>query len=200
MGAVKKEQPKKITLKRKALQPLSGSKSSSTKKTVNVEVRKKRTYVKQPIKEIDVRYDKELLHCLETILGFNKASALGLPLLDEDPASRPEKQKHVSSAPQILMTGSNVVVEEAPKSEITTAIEIASNQREIVRVKNTPAYISVCKSTYHNYRKIGSDYFDESFPAVVAMSRNCKGHYKHELDAWLESKKVPTEVQQGGVA
>jgi predicted DNA-binding transcriptional regulator AlpA len=62
--------------------------------------------------------------------------------------------------------------------------------QNIVRVKNTPAYIGVSKSTYHNYRNYNSKSFDPSFPALFVISRNCKGHLKHELNAWLEQKKV----------
>ena len=62
--------------------------------------------------------------------------------------------------------------------------------QEIIRVKNTPGYIGVSKSTYHNYRNRHSKYFDSSFPPLVVISLQCKGHLKHELNAWLECKKV----------
>jgi predicted DNA-binding transcriptional regulator AlpA len=62
--------------------------------------------------------------------------------------------------------------------------------QELIRVKDTPGYIGVSSSTYHNYRNCNSKYFDEHFPRLVVLSQQCKGHLKRELDAWLECKKV----------
>lgn len=67
----------------------------------------------------------------------------------------------------------------------------------IIRARACPVYLGISKSSYHNLRNMKSRYFDESFPAVVEISRNCKGHLIAELDAWIESKKcLPLEFKE----
>jgi len=83
--------PKRITLKRKTLSTLRTS-GSAGKKTVNVEVRKKRTYVKR---------DPEELKALAEAEAASEAEATTEEMVEEIPAPEPESEVVAVPEPEV---------------------------------------------------------------------------------------------------
>ena len=70
--------PRRITLKRKTVETLKSSDNQGRSKAVNVEVRKKRTYVKRSVEEAQIeaeRKEAEKLACSSTSSSFISCSS-----------------------------------------------------------------------------------------------------------------------------
>jgi len=91
--------PRKITLKRKKVSTLRATGSGSGKRTVNVEVRKKRTYVKRDDSETTL--PKEVLEdaAVETVVTAEGPLADDSPAVVEAPAEVPEVAAEVAPEP-----------------------------------------------------------------------------------------------------
>ena len=98
-------EPKKITLKRKTTSTLKMGGQGRTTKTVNVEVRKKRTYVKRP--EVSLELEKQKLE--EEALAAKRA---------EEAASKAEEEKQRLLEEEKTKTKVETVKEAAPKVAI----------------------------------------------------------------------------------
>lgn len=103
-GDVSGEAPKKVTLRRKQTLNLSAG-SGSGKRTVNVEVRKKRTYVKKP--EVTEEVVEETVEpvqetpVVETPVVEKVAEKVAEPEVKETPKAEPEPKK-VETAPKVV--------------------------------------------------------------------------------------------------
>lgn len=88
-------EPKKITLKRKVTSTLKVSGASGKRKTVNVEVRKKRTYVKRT--ELEDEQPAELTEevAAERVVAEPALEAIATPKVEEAPEAAPEKAEEV---------------------------------------------------------------------------------------------------------
>jgi len=91
--------PRKITLKRKKVSTLRATGSGSGKRTVNVEVRKKRTYVKRDDSETTL--PEEVLEdaAVETVVTAEGPLADDSPAVVEAPAEVPEVAAEVAPEP-----------------------------------------------------------------------------------------------------
>ena len=101
-------EPKKITLKRKTTSTLKMGGQGRTTKTVNVEVRKKRTYVKRP--EVSLELEKQKLE--EEALAAKRA---------EEVASKAEEEKQRLLEEEKSKAKVAAVKEAAPKVAVTPA-------------------------------------------------------------------------------
>jgi len=81
--------PKKITLKRKTTTTLKTG-SGGSRKTVNVEVRKKRTYVKRDVTE-DAPAEVEELENVAELTAIEEPVEIEVPETPEPPVEEPER-------------------------------------------------------------------------------------------------------------
>lgn len=70
-------------------------------------------------------------------------------------------------------------------------------QNPIIRLKDTPIYLGISKSTIHNKLNRRSKYFDPAFPQPIKLGLKAKGYHKNVLDHYLEmlNKQAQKEVQ-----
>ncbi|MAY38941.1 MULTISPECIES: translation initiation factor IF-2 [Spongiibacter] len=107
------EGPRKITLKRKTISTLKTG-SGSGKKTVNIEVRKKRTYVKRDPAELAAEAEAEEVARKAAEADTAEAVVEAEPEVSAEPAAVVEDVRAEEPAP-----ASEPVVEEAPEPEAT---------------------------------------------------------------------------------
>lgn len=107
------EGPRKITLKRKTISTLKTG-SGSGKKTVNIEVRKKRTYVKRDPAELVAEAEAEEVARKAAEADTAEAVVEAEPEVSAEPAAVVEDVRAEEPAP-----ASEPVVEEAPEPEAT---------------------------------------------------------------------------------
>jgi len=104
------EAPRKITLKRKSVSTLKTG-GSSGKRTVNVEVRKKRTYVKRPEVEEFPEVEEEVTADLDVAAAPEPAAPAPEVPAAEEPASDPEPIEPVAEEPEVAEVGAATEVE-----------------------------------------------------------------------------------------
>ncbi len=149
--------PKKITLKRKTTTTLKTG-SGSGRKTVNVEVRKKRTYVKQEVSdsaekadeletELDSVVDTDAETVDETVVEVSAVSeAVAEPVEEPDPviieSSEPEQEAAPAEAAEDLDSLETPKDEPAENAEVVKPLESRTSfvdDAEILRQKATEA-------------------------------------------------------------
>ncbi|WP_086930294.1 translation initiation factor IF-2 [Agarilytica rhodophyticola] len=127
--------PKKITLKRKTTQTLKTG-SGSSRKTVNVEVRKKRTYVKRdPVEPVEADL------ALETEVAKNaelaKSTVVEVPKTKDEPV----KEATTDEAPKKEVQATETVEKEAALEEVLASPKVeaeAKAEPEPVEAKAEP--------------------------------------------------------------
>lgn len=69
---------------------------------------------------------------------------------------------------------------------------------EILRPTAARKVIGLGSTLFYDKQNPKSPYYDPSFPVAVALGGRSVGYYRHELDAWMESRPrlTPEERQK----
>ncbi|HMW47462.1 MAG TPA: translation initiation factor IF-2, partial [Cellvibrionaceae bacterium] len=118
------EAPRKITLKRKTTTTIKTG-TGSARKTVNVEVRKKRTYVKRTDLEGDAGGDQDLLQDAEELLEIDNEQATFEAVEAEVPAPVAE-----IAAPEVSEEAPQATEAEAAPAQPRIFVDDAENRRQ----------------------------------------------------------------------
>ncbi|HMY38402.1 MAG TPA: translation initiation factor IF-2 [Marinagarivorans sp.] len=118
------EAPRKITLKRKTTTTIKTG-TGSARKTVNVEVRKKRTYVKRTDLEGDAGGDQDLLQDAEELLEIDNEQATFEAVEAEVPAPVAE-----IAAPEVSEEAPQATEAEAAPAQPRVFVDDAENRRQ----------------------------------------------------------------------
>ncbi|MDG6773088.1 translation initiation factor IF-2 [Thiomicrorhabdus sp. ZW0627] len=131
-GESSDDAPKKVTLRRKQTLNLSSG-SGSGKRTVNVEVRKKRTYVKKPeTEQADNALDKELIEQVEAVEETPVEAVVESSVVEEVTAVEEKPAKEESKAEkESTEENLEVVVPPPVKEDHSKAAKKAKKSRHI---------------------------------------------------------------------
>ena len=88
---------------------------------------------------------------------------------------------------------------EVNKRALKLPAKTVERETPVIRVRDTPSYLGISKSSYYNFTNPKSPYYKEGFPDVIELGDNSKGHFRVELDAWLEFRVNRVIAEQVGV-
>ena len=94
-----------------------------------------------------------------------------------------------------LQSNENIV----NKPVLKLSAKTVEREASVIRVRDTPSYLGVSKSSYYNFTNPKSPYYKEDFPDVIVLGDNSRGHLKVDLDDWLERRKQNFNPENRGV-
>ena len=122
-------EPKKITLKRKTTSTLKMSAGQGKSKTVNVEVRKKRTYVKRPEVSLELEQQKKEEAARSAKLAEEMAAKKELEAKEAEEKVRKEQEAKEAEAKRAAEDAKKAEVSE-PKSQVPLSpAELETNEK-----------------------------------------------------------------------
>lgn len=137
---LKMSEPKKITLKRKTHQEIKMSSGMGLVKTVNVEVRKKRTYVKRSVVEAEVRQQHDELLSAATLPAETQANQAALAQTESNHVESMPVESPAAAPPtdtQMPEPEPPTVSTPEPQSEPDTVVAESLEVVEEVRIETT---------------------------------------------------------------
>ncbi|PCJ35412.1 MAG: translation initiation factor IF-2, partial [Moraxellaceae bacterium] len=114
-------EPKKITLRRKSMSTLKVSSSQGRGKTVNVEVRKKRTYVKRSVVESEASVEAEAVDNAEAAAKAEETAKIAAVKLASEKAASElavSETVNVDDKPKLVSVATKTKVPEKSKAEL----------------------------------------------------------------------------------
>lgn len=201
--------PRKITLKRKTVSRLKTT-SGQSRKTVNVEVRKKRTYIKREEESADV--DAEAIEAddtlepiaaeaVEAVEASEPVAAEAAPELDEEPVvevsePEPEPEPEVVAEPEPVEEEpvAEPVVEEAPAVE-EAVVEEPEEEAPAEAVADETKKEKPAAPTEPMISK-KMDFDPEALRQIAAAKRKKKEQEERERLLEMQRKKQEAEAER----
>ncbi|MFC6632832.1 translation initiation factor IF-2 [Microbulbifer taiwanensis] len=174
--------PRKITLKRKTTTTLKTG-SGTGRKTVNVEVRKKRTYVKRPQEELEAEAAKET----ETRAELDKALA--------EQAELEKARAEQAEAERIRTEAEAEAAREAAAAEARAAEETPAEAADEPEVKAEPEAAPAKEESEKPAAPVRSTYVDDIEAMRIAAMERRKQQAAQEAQE-LEEKKARLEEER----